>query len=605
MNFHGLPELNPQVSIMNGKTTYPSLFCSHRMRERQRLSRLLACFCAMGGCLYSQGSVAQDSVNEQLTTAISALGQQECYRWTTQVELSPETQSRFGSTQGVVRKDGIVHATILFRTRLTDVVIEGDKAAVTNRDGDWDTVSLLDQGYRSAGFAASIAHDVMPPVTEGLMLLSSLTDLHKEGVCFVGAMSSESAESRLESQLREVDSIRDAHGAVRFWMNAGLLNRYQVRAGGTIRKDGEDHDIWCETTTTITDVGAADSELTVGATAALQRPVPKTEPRLSGEMERTILMQHGKRNAGVHDPSSLVKCDSEYWMFSTGNGVTSWRSVDLQTWQRGPRVFPEIPAWVTDVVSDQRGHFWAPDVIKKDGRYLLYYSVSSFGVNTSAIALASTPTLNPADETFHWTDHGIVVQSSQHDSFNAIDPAVIETESGELWMSFGSFWSGLKLIQLDPRTGKRISSNSPMHSIAFHDEIEAPSIYYHNGWYYLFVNWEKCCRGVESTYNVRVGRSRQITGPYLDKNGVDLRNSGGTLLLKTEGPFIGPGHANVFHDADRYWFSCHYYDGTERGRSMLAIQEMTWGSDGWPDLHKQIRHALPAEDGALEKASVD
>ncbi|MCL4134294.1 UNVERIFIED_CONTAM: hypothetical protein GTU68_028796 [Idotea baltica] len=302
---------------------------------------------------------------------------------------------------------------------------------------------------------------------------------------------------------------------------------------------------------------------------------------LSAE-EPEILKLRGKRDVGVHDPSSIVKCGDEYWLFSTGTGVSSWHSKDLRTWRRGPRVFPAIPNWVTEVVPSQRGHFWAPDVIRMDGRYLLYYSVSSFGKNTSAIALASTPTLDPEDPEFGWTDHGIVIQSSSKDDFNAIDPAVIRTESGTLWMSLGSFWSGLKLIRLDPKTGKRFADDGPIHSIASYRQIEAPHIYQHDGWFYLFVNWGKCCSGVDSTYNIRVGRSRTITGPYLAKNGVDLAKGGGTLLLGSEGPFIGPGHANIFSEGGRFLLSCHYYDGTERGRSRLSIQELTWSKEGWP-----------------------
>ena len=116
---------------------------------------------------------------------------------------------------------------------------------------------------------------------------------------------------------------------------------------------------------------------------------------------------------------------------------------------------------------------------------------------------------------------------------------------GNLWMSFGSFWGGIKLIQLDPATGKRIAPDSPVHALAHYDSIEAPFIYHHNGVYYLFLNWGMCCRGLNSTYNMRVGRSPKITGPYLDKEDKDMLEGGGTLLLDTDGPFIGPGHAGI------------------------------------------------------------
>ncbi len=140
------------------------------------------------------------------------------------------------------------------------------------------------------------------------------------------------------------------------------------------------------------------------------------------------------------------------------------------------------------------------------------------------------------------------------------------------------------MMPLDPSTGKRIGGDVALHSIAYYSEIEAPHIYYHDGYYYLFVNWDRCCRGVESTYNIRIGRSKTITGPYLDRDGVDLAKGGGTMFLETDGPFIGPGHANILKDGHRFWFSCHYYDATERGRSMFAIRPLEWKNDGWPKL---------------------
>jgi arabinan endo-1,5-alpha-L-arabinosidase len=301
------------------------------------------------------------------------------------------------------------------------------------------------------------------------------------------------------------------------------------------------------------------------------------------------LARNGKRDARVHDPSTIVKCKDEYWFFATGPGVSSWRSKDLTRWERGPRVVEKLPAWVTNVVAEHRGYFWAPDVIFHEGRYLLYYSVSRFGVNTSAIALASNPTLDPADPEFRWTDHGIVVESRRDDNFNAIDPALIKTPDGQLWMSFGSFWSGIKLIELDPATGKRVATNSPMHSLAHVEKIEAPFIYRHGDQYYLFVNWDNCCRGTNSTYNIRVGRSPQITGPYLDKEGKDMAHAGGTLLLGSDGAFIGPGHAGIFEEQGKYWLSCHFYDGTDHGASKLAIRPLRWEADGWPALDPASR----------------
>ena len=296
------------------------------------------------------------------------------------------------------------------------------------------------------------------------------------------------------------------------------------------------------------------------------------------------LGQLGNRGVRVHDPSTIVKCGDEYWTFYTGRGVPSWHSKDLQTWEAGPRVFEQSPAWVADAVPDNRNtNFWAPDIARVGERYLLYYSVSTFGKNTSAIALATNATLDPNAANFRWVDEGVIVRSAPPEKFNAIDPAIARDADSRLWLAFGSFWSGLKLVEVDRVTGKRIAPDSPMHSLAAKKEIEAAFIHWHGAHYYLFVNWGICCRGLDSTYNIRVGRAEKITGPYLDRDGVSLLDGGGTLVLATDGPFIGPGHAGIFADGDREWFSCHFYNGTTpRGTSMLSIRPLTWDAAGWP-----------------------
>lgn len=286
----------------------------------------------------------------------------------------------------------------------------------------------------------------------------------------------------------------------------------------------------------------------------------------------------------IHDPSTIQKMGDRYWCFSTGRGVQALSSEDLTHWKLEPPLFDGPPEWVDDVVPNFRGSFWAPDVILWQGRYLVYYSVSAFGKRTSAIALASSPTLDPAADDYGWTDHGIVVQTDEDNNYNAIDPAVIATPDGELWLTFGSYWSGIKLIQLDPQTGKRLQPDSPMYSLAKKEQIEAASIYFHDGYYYLFVDWGICCRGVRSTYNIRVGRSRAITGPYVDRDGVDLLEGGGTLVLDTVGPAIGPGHAGFFEHDGQLMFTYHFYNAEKRGLPELGISRLRWDAQGWPEV---------------------
>lgn len=294
----------------------------------------------------------------------------------------------------------------------------------------------------------------------------------------------------------------------------------------------------------------------------------------------------GSRGIYVHDPSTIVKCGNEFWIFYTGRGIPSYHSKDLMKWERGPSVFTNAPAWVAQTIPQNRWmYYWAPDIIHLGKRYLLYYAVSVFGKNTSAIGLAVNPTLDPNNPKFHWADKGIVIQTGKADDFNAIDPAISQDADGNLWLAFGSYWTGIKLIQLDPKTGKRIATNSPMYSLAFNDSIEASYIYHHDKFYYLFVNWGQCCRGTNSTYEIRVGRSKKITGPYFDKDGTDLMAGGGSIFLSSNGPFIGPGQTGIISTDGTDWFSCHFYDGTRHGIPTLAVMPLKWNADGWPEIN--------------------
>jgi len=283
----------------------------------------------------------------------------------------------------------------------------------------------------------------------------------------------------------------------------------------------------------------------------------------------------------VHDPSTIVRYKGEYWIFNTGNGIPSWHSRDLVTWEEGPHVFSAPPDWVRTAVPGQRGAFWAPEITRVNGQYYLYYAVSRFGARTSAIGLATNPTLDPSDPDYNWSDKGIVVQSTEADNYNAIDPSIWVDADDRMWMAFGSFWSGIKLVELDPATGLR-KGGAPLHALAHAGQIEASYLFSHGGSYFLFVNWGFCCRGVRSTYNIRVGRSDQITGPYLDKNGVDMLAGGGTLFLGTEGRYIGPGQTGILQDESNEWVSYHFYDGNNNGLPSLGLRKLEWDKDGWP-----------------------
>ncbi len=299
---------------------------------------------------------------------------------------------------------------------------------------------------------------------------------------------------------------------------------------------------------------------------------------------------------GVHDPVMAREGDT-YYLFTTGRGISSWQSKDLVNWERGPAVHREGPEWTESVVPGFTGrfHMWAPDITRYNDTWYLFYSVSAFGRNTSAIGVATTTTLNPEDPRFQWVDQGMVLQSIPgRDLWNAIDPNISYDEDGHPWMVFGSFWTGMKLVKLDPSM-TRIAEPQEWRTVAAQERtfptddtsagsgvIEAPFIFRRNGEYYLFVSLGRCCRGAESTYHVAVGRADSITGPYLDRDGVDLAHGGGTVIMRGNENYAGIGHnAAVSFDGQDYFVS-HAYDLRDNGDSKLLIRPMTWDAEGWP-----------------------
>ena len=297
------------------------------------------------------------------------------------------------------------------------------------------------------------------------------------------------------------------------------------------------------------------------------------------------LEEAASRGVTTRDPSTIVREGERFWVFYTGRGVASLHSKDLVTWEHGPAVFDRPPAWIAETVPENRGVYWAPDVIRVGDRYLLYYSVSSFGKMDSAIGLATSPALEPGDPAYRWTDAGMVVRSREGGDFNAIDPSVF-SDDGRLWLAFGSQWSGLKLVELDPATGMRLDPDGPLLPIAAGKSIEAAYLYKRNGFYYLFLNRGDCCRGDKSTYHIRVGRAESITGPYLDKEGNPMLDGAGTLVLDVKnGPLTGPGHAGIVEKDGKSWFSCHFEaDDRLGGKEALAIMPIRWTDDGWPEV---------------------
>ena len=311
----------------------------------------------------------------------------------------------------------------------------------------------------------------------------------------------------------------------------------------------------------------------------------------------------------VHDPVMAQEGDT-YYIFTTGMGIQQMTSKDRQTWTvKADPVMSVIPQWTRDSVPGFTHHVWAPDVIRWHDRWWLAYSCSTFGRNGSAIGLLSTRSLASG----LWDDQGCIVCSREgRDNWNAIDPNFVIDDQDQPWLVWGSFWDGIQMVRLDttmhiaagekPRTiarrynlsapdGKKaLSTNpnppkNPTSDFAGPNAIEAPFIFKHAGYYYLFVSWDYCCQGAKSNYRVAVGRSKNIEGPYLGPDGTDMRDGGGKLFLEGDKKaFEAAGHCAAYHIDNQDIFICHGYSIAHEGASILIQEPVSWTKDGWPEL---------------------
>ncbi len=269
----------------------------------------------------------------------------------------------------------------------------------------------------------------------------------------------------------------------------------------------------------------------------------------------------------IHDPSTLAECDGKYYTFGTGSGGLI--SEDGWSWKGG---------------AVRPGGGAAPDVLKIGDRYLVIYGATGGGLgggHNGRILTMWNKTLDPNSPAFNYTEPVEVAASDGLEDNDAIDPGLLlDPTTGRLWVSYGTYFGNIRLIELDPNTGERMKGNEPI-DIAI--DCEATDLIYRDGWYYLLGTHGTCCDGVNSTYNIVVGRSRKVTGPYIDNVGRDMFHGGGKMVIAAGDRVCGPGHfGRTIIDEGVEVMSCHYEaDFDWNGRSVLGIRPLLW-RNGWP-----------------------
>ena len=312
----------------------------------------------------------------------------------------------------------------------------------------------------------------------------------------------------------------------------------------------------------------------------------------------------------IHDPAIFYdEVSGNYYTYSTG--AICQKSKDLVHWQEIGKVVERPPQESVEWTGSE--DIWAPDIVKVGKEYRLYCSNSSWGVRQSCIFLAVADRPEGSFE-----PKGCVLKTTEkfpQSVTNAIDANIIEdAKTGEQYMLYGSFWGGCHVLKLNRTTGFAeeegigvcIARRPKWQS----GSMEGPYMVYNaqNNYYYLFVSYGS----LKSDYNIRVGRSRSICGPFIDFHGKDLiadedgDNSTGLLAMCgyqwNEGQaYMGPGHNSVLHDVNGRWYLvCHIRRKNftqQEEPSEMQIREIFWSEDGWPFVAAQPLAKTDTGDG--------
>lgn len=349
----------------------------------------------------------------------------------------------------------------------------------------------------------------------------------------------------------------------------------------------------------------------------------KTKQQAAGAVEQHEELVHEYAPpmsgiTGLKDTSRIIKSEGKFFCYATAGGIKMIWTTSLETgqWKTGLEVFPVRPQWWS--AYSPKNSAWAPDVVwnKEFSEYRMYYCVSTLGSSTSAIGLATNKTLDPQHPQYQWVDKGMVISSQEGvDTYNALDPCPVQQSNGEWFLAFGSHFGGIKLIKLNA-SGKWHQEDTAIYDLArkntnFKSAIEAPAIYSGKkegkSGYWLFVNWgtgNSVANGENATYEVKMGWSTAIQGPYLDKDGIKMNDGGGTVFLKNRQSFdwdestrIARGHVGIIKEEKldgsfSDWVSYSYWlkDPPERNGIRMGIQKLTQDEEGWPKAGAILRY---------------
>lgn len=290
-----------------------------------------------------------------------------------------------------------------------------------------------------------------------------------------------------------------------------------------------------------------------------------------------------KGDLKVHDPV-MIKQNNTYYIFSTGKGIPVKISADKITWKNSGRVFANSLPWFKNDIPNQDGALWAPDIHYRNGKFHLYYSVSGWMNFNSSIGYATNVTLDSTDVRYKWVDEGqIISYKNGGEKVNVIDPNVVVEKNGKVWLLYGSYQGGLRLVELDAQTGK-LKSDKPELTTITPSLGEGSYIIKGPKYYYIFASRGICCKGIQSTYQVVMGRSENIKGPYLNKKGESWLNNKYSEFLEGSYEEPGRGHNGFFSEGDTTYIVYHAYTRSANGASMLNIKPVYADADGWPTM---------------------